>query len=95
MKFDTLAAYYESTTSVYVVTGTFIFTDPKGTGPKHEKVNEIVAAYSPNQAALIAAKRIARRKDYDNSFIKPDYGYKVMPYTAPKTLKQSELDFTG
>jgi hypothetical protein len=92
MQFDKLVSLYESPAGMYNVSGTIVFTNPFNTTPKHENnVNEIVTANSPEQAVLVAAKRISKRNGFLNSYFKKNYGYKVTPYTPPGKYKQTEF----
>lgn len=66
-----------SVLSRYRITGEFIFTNPNGTGRKHQLVSTTVLAYSPEQAALKAAKEVAHQKRFSNSIFELNRGYKV------------------
>lgn len=63
--------------SRYQVSGQIIFKDPFGTGRKYHPVDEIVDAASEGQAALKAAKRIAKQKGFRNSYYEVGRGYRV------------------
>lgn len=81
--------------SRFSVVGKLIFKDPNGTGPKYQDVNTTVNATSEGQAALFAAKQIAKKQGFRNSYYHVGRGYRVtkLPDELPPTPSTYRLPY--